>query len=71
MGFIDQKGLDHISQHKCKFGDYTPFDKILDKIYWLPLLSLMPEWLAPNTISLLGAFSILTPGVLMTIGNDV
>lgn len=51
--FISAKGMESIIAHKYKGGDWTPLDRLLN-VVWEGTLSLLPEWLAPNAITLLG-----------------
>ena len=51
--FITEEGLKNIKEHKYQSGGYSILDKILNP-FWETVVKLMPNSLAPNTITLLG-----------------
>jgi phosphatidylglycerophosphate synthase len=51
--FITKDGLDNIKNHKYKSGGYSFLDNIMNP-FWEWVVKLMPETLAPNSITLLG-----------------
>jgi ethanolaminephosphotransferase len=51
---VSRAGLNAIAQHKYKSGVYTPLDLLFYKIWWTPVASRLPAWLAPNLITFIG-----------------
>jgi phosphatidylglycerophosphate synthase/multisubunit Na+/H+ antiporter MnhC subunit len=51
--FLTDEGLQHIKSHAYVGGEYTWLDSKLNH-YWLFVTNLMPIWLAPNLITLIG-----------------
>lgn len=52
-GPITPAGLAVLSQHKYKSSEYTPVDLFMNG-YWLWVSSLVPAWIAPNLVTLIG-----------------
>mgnify|MGYP005991879199 CR=1 FL=1 len=52
--FISTKGLESIASHKYVGCDYTPLEVIMNKYVWQPGVELLPLWMAPNAVTLLG-----------------
>eukprot|EP00405_Crypthecodinium_cohnii_P014454 CAMPEP_0206460380 /NCGR_PEP_ID=MMETSP0324_2-20121206/24720_1 /ASSEMBLY_ACC=CAM_ASM_000836 /TAXON_ID=2866 /ORGANISM="Crypthecodinium cohnii, Strain Seligo" /LENGTH=385 /DNA_ID=CAMNT_0053932077 /DNA_START=12 /DNA_END=1169 /DNA_ORIENTATION=+ len=50
---LSKDGLEHVATHKYVPGAYTPLDNILNP-FWLKLSEMLPLWLAPNLVTLLG-----------------
>jgi len=50
---ITSEGLEHISNHKYKSGDYTHLDELCNPM-WTYLTNLLPLWLAPNMVTTMG-----------------
>lgn len=53
-------GLETLANHKYKSGMYTYLDLICYKIWWEPVASLVPTWMAPNLITFIGFAVALT-----------
>lgn len=66
---ISRVGLNTIANHKYKSGVYTPLDLLFYKIWWSPVGSLLPEWLAPNLITFIGFVATFTNIPLMVYYN--
>jgi phosphatidylglycerophosphate synthase len=52
--FISTAGLKAIASHKYVGCDYTPLEVLVNKYVWQPGVELLPMWLAPNAVTLLG-----------------
>merc|ERR1711968_400742 len=57
---------DTIKNHQYKSGEYTYIDNILNPI-WLRLTNFLPLWMAPNLVTLIGWFNILSMWLLLNI----
>jgi hypothetical protein len=58
--FITVEGLNELKNYKYKPGKYTIIDNLLNP-YWEWIVTLLPEWLAPNLITFIGwVFVILS-----------
>jgi len=53
----------HIKGHKYVAGKYTIMDNFLNP-FWTTCCNLMPRWLAPNTITLIGLLTVLSTVVM-------
>jgi phosphatidylglycerophosphate synthase len=62
---ISRPGLEMIANHKYKSGVYTPLDLLFYKIWWTPVASLLPKWIAPNLITFIGFITTFTNIPLM------
>lgn len=51
---LTDAGVEAIANHKYKPGKYTVLDNLLNPL-WAGLTELLPMWLAPNAVTLLGA----------------
>ena len=51
--FITVEGLNELKIYKYKPGKYTIIDNLLNP-YWEWVLTLIPEWIAPNLITFIG-----------------
>lgn len=51
---LTDAGVENIANHKYKSGQYTFLDNKLNPV-WAGLTELLPMWLAPNMVTLLGA----------------
>ena len=58
--------LQRVSEHKYAPGCYTPLDYIFYKHIWDPTLNLIPLWMAPNLITLLGTI-VISMSVLLVL----
>ena len=56
---ISPKGLQNIATHTYKAGTYSILDNYLN-YWWNYIVEWMPLWLAPNVITLIGAFFVLS-----------
>ena len=66
---ITRAGLNTLANHKYKSGVYTPLDLLFYKIWWTPVASLLPKWLAPNLITFIGFITTMTNIPLMLYYN--
>ena len=57
---LNRPGLEVLANHKYKSGVYTFLDLICYKIWWEPIASLIPSWMAPNLITFIGFAVALT-----------
>mmetsp|Transcript_81308 Transcript_81308/g.230356 ORF Transcript_81308/g.230356 Transcript_81308/m.230356 type:complete len:392 (-) Transcript_81308:68-1243(-) len=62
---ITDDGLAALAAHKYQAGPTTPLDALLYAIWWKPLSSWLPLWLAPNVLTLVGAAAAIASGVLL------
>ena len=61
LGFrrLADSGLVHIALHKYKGGAYTPLDNAMNS-FWFNCAELLPLWIAPNMVTLIGLmFNVL------------
>lgn len=54
MTILPKNVLKGIASHKYKSAGYTPLDYIFYRYWWDPALSVIPLWVAPNMITLIG-----------------
>ena len=66
---LPRSGLSAIANHKYKSGVYTPLDLVFYKIWWTPVASRLPSWLAPNLITFIGFLSTFSNIPLMMYYN--
>uniref|UniRef100_A0A0A9VWT0 Cholinephosphotransferase 1 n=1 Tax=Lygus hesperus TaxID=30085 RepID=A0A0A9VWT0_LYGHE len=62
---LSQKSLQNLHTHKYKVGGNTLVDTCMNMVFWKPVSKCLPPWLAPNLITLLGFFPILTISIIM------
>eukprot|EP00746_Dinoflagellata_sp_MGD_P164088 gnl/MRDRNA2_/MRDRNA2_92524_c0_seq1.p1 gnl/MRDRNA2_/MRDRNA2_92524_c0~~gnl/MRDRNA2_/MRDRNA2_92524_c0_seq1.p1 ORF type:complete len:377 (+),score=45.87 gnl/MRDRNA2_/MRDRNA2_92524_c0_seq1:88-1218(+) len=55
---LNPDGLNHIANHKYVPGKYTPLDNVLNP-WWIFLTNLLPTWIAPNVVTLLGCIPMV------------
>eukprot|EP00933_Yihiella_yeosuensis_P077364 TRINITY_DN8776_c0_g3_i1.p1 TRINITY_DN8776_c0_g3~~TRINITY_DN8776_c0_g3_i1.p1 ORF type:complete len:389 (-),score=56.72 TRINITY_DN8776_c0_g3_i1:101-1267(-) len=55
---LTKEGLEHIANHKYVAGKYTPLDNLLNP-YWLKGAEALPDWLAPNLVTLMGLLPLI------------
>jgi len=65
---ITDDGLAAIKAWKYKGGTYTPIDTFLNKFVWVPTAALLPDWLAPNAVTLIGLLWVVAGYVVMCMG---
>jgi ethanolaminephosphotransferase len=53
MGYITKEGLKQLDAYKYKPGKYTILDNMMNP-YWEFCVSLVPMWVAPNVLTLIG-----------------
>ena len=58
MDTLTSAGLYKIKTHKYKGGAYTPLDNLLNP-WWLWLTDLLPMWMAPNLVTLIGTLHVV------------
>eukprot|EP00931_Biecheleriopsis_adriatica_P085848 TRINITY_DN60633_c0_g1_i1.p1 TRINITY_DN60633_c0_g1~~TRINITY_DN60633_c0_g1_i1.p1 ORF type:complete len:420 (+),score=55.52 TRINITY_DN60633_c0_g1_i1:63-1322(+) len=58
---ISDEGKKSLQQYKYVAGGSTPLDNVMNACWWNPIATLLPSWLAPNLITVVG-----TIGVCMT-----
>ena len=66
-GVLTVDGITQIQTHKYKGGSYTFLDSQLSPKFWGPLTELLPVWLAPNLVTVLGGCFCLLTFILSTI----
>ena len=54
MGVMKSEWLRNIGKHKYTGGAYTPLDRLYYRLWWDPVLELIPLWVAPNVITFVG-----------------
>jgi len=62
--FLTDRGLQGLDEYKYKSGEYTFCDNLLNNHVWTPLSNLVPLWMAPNLITLLGTGFIVFAFIL-------
>ncbi|KAK1935878.1 putative ethanolamine phosphatidyltransferase [Babesia divergens] len=55
---IPESNLEHLKHYRFHAGESTRLDAILSRIWWTPVANLLPMWLSPNVITLMGALCI-------------
>ena len=66
---ITPEGLEHLRNRKYKATGYTPLDNLMNH-YWEGCVKLLPIWMAPNLITLIGAL-ILNSAVVVVLYYDM
>lgn len=66
MGLISAEGLERLKHHKYQTTGYTVLDTYVMNHFWEAFTRLIPLWMAPNLVTLIGFFCILSSYVLMT-----
>jgi phosphatidylglycerophosphate synthase len=66
MGFLSKKGLKSMSETQCKLHTNSYLDDLLNFLIWEPFLRILPVWVAPNLLSLLGS-AVIVASALYTI----
>lgn len=61
---LTEEGLMNIKNHKYKAGVYTPLDNLLNPV-WLWLTGLLPEWFAPNLVTMSGLVPMVFAYMMM------
>lgn len=62
--FITPEGLINLKNHKYNGGEYTYLDKKMN-IFWYKLIDYIPTFLAPNTITLIGACGLFLSFIVL------
>ena len=57
-GPISSEGLKELDNYKYHGGEWTSLDRVMD-IFWKFVISLIPEWVAPNLITFIGWLSVV------------
>ncbi len=55
MGYITNDGLKALKEYKYVSGGYSVMDKVMNH-WWEFFVKLIPLWVAPNLITLVGLF---------------
>lgn len=66
MGLISAEGLERLKHHKYQTTGYTLLDTYVMNHFWEAFVKLIPLWMAPNLVTLIGFLCILSSYVLMT-----
>jgi len=56
---ISDAGFEGVKAYAYKGGDYTPLDNFLNANLWTPAAKLLPTWMAPNLITLVGLTTVI------------
>ncbi|KAF2400415.1 hypothetical protein EJ06DRAFT_477161 [Trichodelitschia bisporula] len=64
--YIPEEALAHLKTYKYSSVDKSPISRYILKHYWNAFVELLPLWLAPNLVTLIGFFFILGNVALMT-----
>lgn len=51
--------LKALDEYQYKSGTYTAIDNLLNKYWWTPCATLIPIWMAPNLVTLMGFFLVV------------
>lgn len=65
---ITDDGLKAFKAWKYKGGTYSPADTVLNKFVWMPFHTLLPDWLAPNAVTLIGLIWVVAGYVVLVMG---
>jgi len=58
--YLSDENLRAIADYKFTSGQYTVLDQLLYKWWWIPCLKVVPYWIAPNCLTVMGfVFSII------------
>mmetsp|Transcript_98234 Transcript_98234/g.275027 ORF Transcript_98234/g.275027 Transcript_98234/m.275027 type:complete len:404 (-) Transcript_98234:163-1374(-) len=64
---ISDKGFTALDEHKYRPGPYTPLDLFLYRTWWKPFSEVLPRWLAPNALTLIGLSAVVTSSALLVV----
>jgi len=64
---LTEAGLKALDEYKYKSGTCTILDNFLNQYWWTPCANLIPIWMAPNLVTLLGFFLVLFSFVLQVL----
>ncbi|KAF2719961.1 Choline/ethanolaminephosphotransferase [Polychaeton citri CBS 116435] len=64
---ISDEALSHFKTYKYSSVDKSPISKYILKHYWNACVELLPLWLAPNMVTLLGFFFVIGNVALMAV----
>lgn len=59
MGYIKKHGLIALKNYKYKSGGYSWLDNKMNP-FWLWSVNFLPMWMAPNLVTLIGFFFMLS-----------
>lgn len=59
MGYITEKGAEGLKNYKYKSGGYSYLDNKMND-WWLFCVELLPMWMAPNLVTFIGFFFMLS-----------
>jgi len=65
---ISDDGFKAIKAWQYKGGTYTLMDTFLNKFVWVPAHHLLPDWLAPNMVTLIGLLWIVAGYMVLVMG---
>ena len=54
--YLQDQELDNLKAYKYHSGTYTPLDMALQG-WWEFAVTLLPRWMAPNLVTLIGTFA--------------
>jgi len=63
---LTESGLDALKNHQFKAGNYTVVDNFLNKYLWTPAVEFLPMSMAPNLVTLVGLFFVLSAFSIQT-----
>ncbi|CAG9323695.1 unnamed protein product [Blepharisma stoltei] len=59
MGYLTTEAVENLSKHKYCSSEYSTFMNFLNRALWTPCSNFLPDWLAPNLITILSTVSIM------------
>jgi len=59
MGYITKEGLMELKNYQYKSGGYSWLDNKMNP-FWVYCVTLLPEWMAPNLVTLIGFFFMMS-----------
>lgn len=70
MGFLSKKGLETMSNSQVKTQPSSYLEDLFNYIVWDPALRLLPVWVAPNLLSLLGTSTLVVSALYVVSFNS-
>ena len=63
MGFLTRQSIAELKNYQYHGGEYSWFDNKMN-VFWFWLTDRLPDWLAPNLITIVGSITMLSTIVI-------
>jgi phosphatidylglycerophosphate synthase len=70
MVYIPDDHLPNLSHHQFKSTGYSILDLFLNKFIWEPIVRVLPRWLAPNLVTVIGMLFMMASYFIMLPFDD-